>query len=141
MAQTPKPVGLTKDVGYQVGVRQTLAIAFDQVWDFIFSKKGLAIWLGQFDINLLESKNSFSTLDGIKCRVSVFKPHSHIRLKWQPKHWHNNSTLQLRVIQKQKKTIISIHQEHLTNQHQRTEMKAHWKGVIDLLVNELVTKK
>ena len=43
--QDKKQTGLTRDAGYQAGVRRTLNYPPDQVWNFLFSENGLAIWL------------------------------------------------------------------------------------------------
>jgi uncharacterized protein YndB with AHSA1/START domain len=39
-------VGQTKDVGFQIGARKTLAISPEQAWDLITSEAGLKLWLG-----------------------------------------------------------------------------------------------
>ena len=44
--QGKKPVGLTKDVGFQIGVRRTLPISRDDAWQLLTSKRGVKIWLG-----------------------------------------------------------------------------------------------
>lgn len=38
-----KPVGKTKDSGFQVGVRKTLPVRPVEVWDFITSKHAMTI--------------------------------------------------------------------------------------------------
>jgi hypothetical protein len=41
-----KPIGLTKSVGFQIGVRRTLLITPEKAWQLLCSQQGLQIWLG-----------------------------------------------------------------------------------------------
>ena len=129
-------IGKTKDVGFQFGIRVTIPVSTEKVWDFLFSENGLKIWLGKL-ITELEHKKEFETKNGIKGLVRVLKTNSHIRLNWKPKTWKNMSTVQIRVIGDKNKTTIAIHQEKLLNSKQRTEMKIYWTEIMELLTNEL----
>ena len=129
-------IGKTKDVGFQFGIRRTISVSSEKVWDFLFSKKGLKIWLGNFN-DELELKKELKTQDGITFFVRVFKPNSHIRLNWKPETWGNISTLQIRIIRNNEKTTIAIHQEKLLNDEQRNEMKSYWTKIIEQLRSEL----
>jgi len=103
-------IGKTKDVGFQFGIRKTFTISTENVWGFLFSEKGLKIWLGKLN-NELEIKKEYETENGITGLVRVFKANSHIRLNWKAKTWENMSTVQIRVIGNKSKTTIAIHQE------------------------------
>ena len=129
-------VGKTKDVGFQFGIRKTFPVSTEKVWDFLFSKNGLKIWLGKLK-NELEIKKEYETENGITGLVRVFKANSHIRLNWKPKNWENMSTIQIRVIGNQEKTTVAIHQEKLLNSEQRSEMKDYWNIVIKKLETEI----
>lgn len=129
-------IGKTKDVGFQFGIRRTISVSSEKVWDFLFSKKGLKIWLGNFN-DELELKKELKNQDGITFFVRVFKPNSHIRLNWKPETWGNISTLQIRIIRNNEKTTIAIHQEKLLNDEQRNEMKSYWTKIIEQLRSEL----
>ncbi len=59
-------VGKTKDVGFQYGIRKTIPVSNEKVWDFLLSENGLSIW--------------FETQNGTTGLVRVFSPNSHIRL-------------------------------------------------------------
>ncbi|MEP3836011.1 MAG: SRPBCC domain-containing protein [Algibacter sp.] len=131
-----KQVGQTKDVGIQFGIRKTVSISAELVWNFLFSDKGVEIWLGKLK-HELEFKKEFETKKGITGFVRVFKPKSHIRLNWKLKDWPNMSTVQLRVIEKQEKTTIAIHQEKLLNAEQRSKMKEYWVKIIKKIDTEL----
>ena len=129
-------VGKTKDVGFQFGIRKTIPVSTEKVWDFLFSESGLKIWLGNLKSDL-ELKKGFETLNGIKGLVRVFKPNSHIRLNWKPKNWENMSTVQMRVMRNESKTTIAIHQEKLLNLERRNEMKEYWTEKIEILTTEM----
>src|SRR5690606_31964963 len=65
-----KPVGKTKDSGWQFGLRKTFYKAQEYLWDIIFSDKGLKIWLGGLEEEL-EPKKSYKTKEGIEGYVRV----------------------------------------------------------------------
>lgn len=46
MKKEKKAVGLTKDAGWQFGLRKTFHFSQEYLWHFMFSNKGLKIWLG-----------------------------------------------------------------------------------------------
>ncbi len=115
-----KQIGQTKVVGFQFGIRKTVPVSTEKVWDFLFSENGLKIWVGNLKSEL-ELKKEFETENGIKGFLRVFKPNSHIRLNWKPKTWENMSTVQIRVIGNENKTTIAIRQEKLLNSDQRNE--------------------
>lgn len=131
-----KQVGQTKDVGVQFGIRKTFPISAEFAWNFLMSAKGLETWLGQIN-HELEFKKEFETENGISGFVRVFEPKSHIRLNWKLKDWPNMSTVQLRVIEKQEKTTIAIHQEKLLNAEQRSKMKEYWTKIIEKIDAEI----
>lgn len=131
-----KQIGKTKDAGFQFGIRKTYPLSSDDMWNFLFSEKGLKIWLGKLD-GELELKKEFITEKGGRGYVRVFKPNSHIRINWQKKNWTNISTVQLRVIGNKEKTTISFHQEKLVDSEQRDEMKLYWNKIVDKISMEI----
>ena len=72
-------VGKTKDVEFQFGIRKTIPISTEKVWNFLFSKNGLKIWLGNLKSGF-ELKKGFKTENGITGLIRFFKPNSQIRL-------------------------------------------------------------
>ncbi len=132
-----KVVGQTKDAGFQIGVRKTFAVPVQTGWNFLFSEAGVSTWLGKINFESLELHKPYKTKEGIQGKVNVFKPGSHIRLTWKPKHWTNTSVLQIRVIPSKEKTTISFHQDKLLDSNQRDEMKKYWDKVIEKIENEI----
>ena len=130
-------VGKTKDAGYQFGLRKTFSIAAQDVWAFMFSDKGLKIWLGHLETPF-KLNQDFKTKSGIEGHVRVFKPNSHVRITWKTKDWLYTSTLQVRLIEKDNnKTVISFHHEKLNDAYQREDMKTYWNTKMNLIAEEL----
>lgn len=125
MRDKEKTVGLTKDVGWQFGLRKTFQYSQENIWDFMFSDKGLRIWLGELE-ERLKINRPFKTREGIEGVVSVFKLYSHIRMKWKLPDWENMSTVQVRVMGDNTKATIGFHQEKLLDNDQREEMRLYW---------------
>jgi len=137
--KTPKnaPIGLTKDTGFQVGVRKTFPVSPDAAWDFLFSTKGLTLWLGTENISNWNIETAFLTNNGLSVHVTTFKDGSHLRMKWKPNNWENTSMLQIRLIPNKTKTTISFHQDKLESSKQREIMKVHWKVVLESFADNL----
>ncbi len=133
VGQTIPPVGKTKDVGWQIGVRRTLPIDCTQAWDLITSPKGIEIWLGS-DTNLELSEGEVYHLgDGTSGEIRVFHPYSHLRMTWHPVDWASPSTMQIRIIPHDEKTVIAFHQEHLPGPEAREERHAFFTLALDRL--------
>lgn len=126
-----KPIGLTKDAGFQIGVRKTFSVPTQDAWDFLFSPPGLLIWLGANELNTLEFGQEFTTANNITINVTTLKEGSHFRMQWKPLEWEVTTMLQLRVIPTKEKTTISFHQDKLSSSEQRELMQQHWKKVLD----------
>ena len=130
MTKSDKPVGLTKDTGYQVGARRTIDVPHSAAWDFILSPEGLKIWLGPVSSIELREKESYELDDGVSGEVRVLKPGSHIRLTWHSSDYPRPSTIQVRVIPKGEKTTIAFHQEHLPDSSVREKRLAFFKHAL-----------
>ena len=133
-----KVVGQTRHAGFQIGVRKTVAVPAETVWNFLFSEEGLTTWLGKISLENFELGKPFKTEEEIEGKLKVFKPNSHVRLTWKPKHWTNTSALQIRVIPSKEKTTISFHQDELLDSQQRDEMKKYWDEVIVKIENKIL---
>jgi hypothetical protein len=115
-----KKVGLTKDAGWQFGIRRTVPFNPRDVWDYLFSEKCASIWLKDVD-------SQFSTI----------KKYSHIRTKWKLSSWSNKANLQMRVIPHNNKTTIAFHIDRLQSEQQRNASKIYWTNVITDLIRTL----
>lgn len=111
-------IGLTKDAGWQFGIRKTLAAKLETLWNVFFSDRGLSYW----------SK-------GVDQGFSTFKEYSHIRTKWRQRYFTEDANLQIRFIpsKSKDKTTISVHIDKLKNEHEREVTREYWSKVIEEL--------
>lgn len=130
-----KPIGLTKDAGWQMGVRRTFPISLKNAWTFLVSPEGSRLWLDGLDLEKIEIKQPFETPNGYFGKITVFKPQSHLRMQWKHPDWDNISILQIRTIPNKEKTVISFHQEKLSGPEQRVQMKSFWQDVLSEFEN------
>ena len=128
-----KPVGLTKDVGYEIGVRRTLPIELKAAWRLVTSEDAVALWLGTpADIDFSKGAE-YELSDSSQGEIRVFEPNSHLRLTWQPLGWERASLIQVRVIPAKTGTTISFHQEHLPGSTEREQRRIHFEDVLNKL--------
>lgn len=133
----PKIVGQTKTVGFQVGVRRTFPISQEKAWELVTSDEGLNLWLGEGTRIILQPGHKYTTKTG-GGEIRVVKPLQQLRLTWQKEGWQKSSTVQVRIISiESNKATISFHQENLSDQNTREEMKKHWENVLEVIKERL----
>jgi uncharacterized protein YndB with AHSA1/START domain len=125
-------VGQVADGTWQIGVRRTFPLSAEQLWHALLSPEGTSIWLG--GPLALEEGTEFTLENGTTGKVTVYRPGSHLRVRWQPAGWERASVVQIRVIAARTGTTVSFHQEQLPDAAARAAMKAHWEAVIEQLV-------
>jgi uncharacterized protein YndB with AHSA1/START domain len=128
--------GLTKDAGWELGVRQTVAAELSAVWDYLMGD-GLKLWLGDIDSLPRQKSAEYATRDGVVGDIRGYADNAKIRLTWRPDDWPHDTTLQLTVREAATGTTIGIHHERLADRSERKMMLGHWKNVLAALVNEL----
>lgn len=133
----PTPVGLTRDVGYEIGVSRTINLPRQQVWDHLTSADGIARWLGQ-GLELPASKGTRSeTPDGTTGEVRSYHSTGRIRFTWQPAGWDHSTTMQVTATASGDKTVLRFHQEKLADPGEREQQRQHWQAVMDAVVADL----
>ncbi len=120
--------GLTKDAGWELGVRTTVAAPVDAVWEYLLGP-GLIVWLGELAALPAEKGEAYATADGVRGTVRSRTDGLRIRVSWQPDDWPHDSTLQLTVKPAASGTTIGIHHEKLADREERRMMLGHWKNV------------
>lgn len=115
--------GLTKDTGWQLGVRRTMATSVELAW---------AALLAEVGVDSPQSGADFETADGIRGEVRSHRHNELIRMTWQPPG-EPESTLQLRVIPAATGATIAVHQDRLGSAADRARLLEHWSGVLDRL--------
>jgi activator of HSP90 ATPase len=132
-----KIIGLTKNVGFQFSITKTCAVSVDTAWDFLLSELGVAMWLGDIDFDDFELNNPLTTEAGIEAKITIFRANSHIRLAWKPRHWDNNSFIEIRVLTNKGRAKLGLLHTHMVSIAQREEVKAYWTKVINKIALEL----
>lgn len=131
-------VGLTRDAGWQIGVSKTIDRPVEEVWDFITSPEGIAIWLGEGVTVLPERGAGYETADGVRGETRGFRELDRVRLTWQPSGWAHETTLQLAVSAAgEGRARLVVHQERLADADERERQREHWRGVVAALVAAL----
>lgn len=132
------PVGLTKDQGWEMGLRRTLPIGTGEAWVVLTTQPGLGYWLGHGVTPPFKKGQRYQTDEGTTGDIRSYEEGRLMRMRWQPAGWAEATTLQIRVTPAKTGATISIHQERLASAEQREAMLAHWAGVMEQL-ERLVT--
>ncbi|APU12754.1 MULTISPECIES: hypothetical protein [Actinoalloteichus] len=131
------PTGLTKDAGWQLGVRRTVPVPSDVVWDYL-TREGLVVWLGETVLGA--TGEWYETADGTRGQLRSRSEGVRLRLTWQPTGWAHDSTLQLTLQRAVSGTTIAIHQERLRSAQDRASLLIHWRAVLGRIVEQLAVR-
>jgi uncharacterized protein YndB with AHSA1/START domain len=133
-----REVGRTRDAGWEIGVSKTIDRPVEEVWTFITSPAGIAIWLGEGVAVVPEKGAGYETAAGVHGEIRSLRELDRVRLTWQPRDWPHDTTLQLAVRSAGVgRAMLVVHQERLADRAQREEQRRHWRGVITALVDAL----
>jgi hypothetical protein len=136
-----QPYDATPESGYKLTLQRNFIIAARELWNLLFSKHGLAIWLGTSQLEKWETGISFETEEGLQGQVRVFKIYSHIRLKWKPDAWNTPGILQIRLTGNGEVTTLVIDHGEIENKDQQDQMYRHWGDVLDEISCTLLGSK
>ena len=115
-----------------------MAFPLEEVWDFLTSAEGSAVWLGAGVQRLDQPGGAYQTSDGTSGEVRSFRPLDRVRLTWQPEDWSHDSTVQVTVSRTAAgRTLLRFHQERLADATEREQQRAHWQAVLDAVVTAL----
>ena len=129
-----RPVGLTKEVGWQMGVRRTVPLSVEESWDLLVSEAGLKVWLGDPAKITLAKGEPYQLKDGTTGVIRVYKPLSHIRLTFDTVGAERPSTIQVRVLPNDGRCTIAFHQEHLGSAAERKQRHRFFQQALDQLM-------
>lgn len=131
-------VGKTRDAGWQIGVSRTVDRPVEEVWEFVTSPAGMAIWLGEGVRPLSEVGAGYETDAGIRGETRSFRELDRVRLTWRPADWTHDTTLQLAVrANGPGRAMLRVHQERLADAAEREQQRRHWQAVINAIVAAL----
>ena len=117
---------------------RTVPFPIEEVWGFLTSTAGSALWLGAGVQRLDEPGAAYETETGTAGQVRSFRPRDRVRLTWQPVDWDHDSTVQCTVTPVAgDRTRVVLHQERLADAAEREQQRRHWQGVMDALVAAL----
>jgi hypothetical protein len=128
MARDDDTIGLTRDAGWQVGVRTTVPAGGPAVWDYL-TGAGLPLWLGETTLPT-QTNAVYETDDGVRGRLISRTEGVRVRLSWRPSDWPHDTTLQLSLRAAATGTTIAVHHERLADRDERRMMLGHWKTVV-----------
>ncbi len=133
-----RPVGKTKDAGWQIGVSRTIAVDLDTVWEFLTSSEGLAVWLGPGIETPLRKDQTYQTRDGTTGEIRSLRPLDRVRLTWKPPNRSDHATIQLALAPAKAGCTFRFHTERLRDSGEREKMREHWKTVATAIEAELL---
>jgi uncharacterized protein YndB with AHSA1/START domain len=126
-----RPVGKTKDAGWEIGVSRTVNMPIEAVWELLVSPDVQALWLGSGELPTMPGE-PYETDEGTVGEVRSFHPNDRIRLTWRPPDWDHDSTVQVAVSAKgPESTVVRFHQDRLADAGERERQRAHWAAIID----------
>lgn len=134
------PTGLTRETGWQIGLRRTLPIPAPVLWDWMLSAEGLAVWLGDVTDFQMESGKDYQLEDGTVGQIRVFQPGSHWRMTRLPPDdlYPRASVMQIRILDVEDKSTLVFHEEHLPSQQERLSRKEFYLLVIEKINQRLI---
>ena len=124
-------VGRTRDAGWQIGVSKTIDRPVEEVWSFLTSPTGVALWLGE-DVTVPPERGAgYETAAGVRGETRGYRERDRIRLTWQPPDWAHDTTLQLAVTSAgEGRARLTVHQERLADAAERERQRRHWQAVV-----------
>ncbi len=129
--------GQTAGAGFQVGVQRAVPLARRALWDLLTSEAGLRVWLGSVRGLRFQPGERFETHDQLCGQIRTVKPTERVRLSWRPRRRKAATTLQLSLScprNTRARTTLRFHHEKLRSGAERERMRAHWKAVLERLV-------
>lgn len=137
--QTAGETGLTRDTGWQIGVRRTLPVPVNKLWDFMVSSRGVNIWLGEGPDFPFIAGEKYSLADGTTGMIRVLQPESHWRITRDPPDpgYQRPSLIQIRTISSGDKSVLVFHEEHLPSGEERERRKTYYLKVLEMIRQEL----
>lgn len=125
-----RPVGLTRDVGWNAGARRTIRARADTVWHALLAE-ALPLWFGtpEEPIEFLRGA-AYRTREGASGEIRGAEPGRRIRFTRSFGDSSVSTTVQLTVLPAQTGTTIAFHEERLAGPEERAESIREWKAAL-----------
>lgn len=131
------PVGLTRDAGWELGVRRTLPVPFDSAWTLLV-EEWLPRWLGVDSVPQLVGAPLHQGRRDVG-RVTGVHVGSRVRVRWDQPDAADETVLQVTLLPAASGTTVAIHQERLASADERERLIAHWTRALERLRDEVET--
>lgn len=138
---TSRPVGKTKDAGWQIGVSRTVAVDLDEAWEYLTSRMGIEVWLGAGVDPPLAKGLRYETDEGTTGEIRSLRERDRIRLTWQPSDRSVHATSQIALTPAASGCTFRFHSERLFDEEEREAMRLHWQGIADRIERDLSTAR
>ena len=109
-----RPVGLTRDAGFQIGVQRTAPRDLEDTWRHLVGA-GVETWLGAGARLEPEPGTPYVTADGTTGEVRSFRERDRVRLTWQPPGRESPTIVQVALTPRRSGTALRFHQERLAD--------------------------
>ena len=130
------PVGLTRDAGWELGVRRTLPETAEDVWRRLLAE-WLPQWLGIDSVPQMVGA-PVRHQGAVRGRVIGCHVGRRVRLRWTPAILDHETVFQVTLQEPAEDgttgTSIGIHQERLLGDAERQTLLVYWTAVLDELV-------
>ena len=133
-------VGLTRDVGWEVGVSATLPHPVDEVWRLLAGPTGAGLWLGDAVTAFPARGVRAVATDGTEVELRSLRPQDRVRVVLRPAGWDHDTTAQVTVSPSGPgRTVLRFHQEWLVDADERERQRTHWRTVLEQFRTALAT--
>jgi uncharacterized protein YndB with AHSA1/START domain len=123
---------------YSMAATKTFPIDQKSAWKILTSKRGIDVWLRPLSQMEIKPKRTFETENGVFGEVRTLKAPHRIRIRWNDTDWEKPSSVMIVIIfRPAKKCVVAIQHEKLTSNRIKTQMREHWKNVLNELTSIL----
>jgi len=123
---------LTKDAGWQISAAHTFDMDPEDVWEYVTSKKGIAIWLGE-GLELPPRDGPISNSKGAG-EVKSNKTADRLVMTWKKKGADHETSITVSVSGSVDATSLKFYEENLATEAERFAQRDFWKGVLKKIV-------
>ena len=136
-----RPVGRTRDAGWQIGVSRTIHVDIETAWNYLVSAEGLPTWLGEgIDPLAVAKGETYETVDGTSGEFRSVHKHDRIRLTWQPDERPDDATVQIALTPAKTGCTFHFHTERLHDNTEREAIRDHWRAIADAIDTALTDR-
>ncbi len=126
---------------YSLTAGKTLPVDAKILWKYLFSPKGLQVWLKPLSGFKLAKGAMYETEGGVFGEVRTFKSPERLRLTWQESDADRSTVVQVYVKQRPHgKSAIWVQHEKIPNGREKARLREHWKQVLEDLIEQFPPK-